>query len=104
MKSDIWFHFQYTASFKITFFFRKKPACFSWHSLDDEPRKFQITIKPAAEKTTSNLDDFRSIQLTLPTPSTWVSNIACLVLIYSYILYYLHQKIYDQSKMEQLNQ
>ena len=42
-------------------------------TVEDEPKKFQITIKPAAEKTTASLDEFRSIQLTLPTSSVWVS-------------------------------
>ncbi|XP_028403535.1 F-BAR domain only protein 2-like isoform X2 [Dendronephthya gigantea] len=35
---------------------------------DDEPKKIKITIKPPAEKTTASLDEFRSIQLTLPIP------------------------------------
>ncbi|CAB3996521.1 Hypothetical predicted protein, partial [Paramuricea clavata] len=38
---------------------------------EDEPKKIKITIKPAAEKTTASLDEFRSIQLTLPTPPVW---------------------------------
>ena len=40
---------------------------------EGEPKKIKITIKPAAEKTTASLDEFRSIQLTLPTPPVWVS-------------------------------
>jgi hypothetical protein len=54
--------------------FEKTPLADHYNSVsDDEPKKIKITIKPAAEKTTASLDEFRSIQLTLPTPPVWVS-------------------------------
>ena len=56
-------------------FLRENASCWPLYNSvsEDEPKKIKITIKPAAEKTTASLDEFRSIQLTLPTPPVWVS-------------------------------